>query len=104
MIANDFGDPLDAASGEYLAARLRRRSGQLWLRTRQAEVPRAFEATDLLRLTRIIGSRQAFLFTLLGPAMSARTVVLLEGPHDMKRATPRAAVGGAVEKKIAVAI
>lgn len=103
VIADDFGDHLDAASGEYLAARLRRRAGQLWLTTRQPEVPRAFEATELLRLARSTGSRQAFqlsespnrkervrrrhLFTLLGPAMSARTVVLLEGPHDMETYT-----------------
>lgn len=103
VLADDFGDHLDASSGEYLAARLRRRAGQLWLTTRQPEVPRAFEATELLRLTRSIGSRQAFqlsgspsrkervrrrhLFTLLGPAMSARTVVLLEGPHDMETYT-----------------
>lgn len=99
VLADDFGDHLDAASGEYLAARLRRRAGQLWLTTRQPEVPRAFDATELLRLTRRTGSRLAFqlserpdrkdrvrrrhLFTLLGPAMSARTAVLLEGPHDM---------------------
>jgi hypothetical protein len=103
VLADDFGDHLDAASGEYLAARLRRRAGQLWLTTRQPEVPRAFEATELLRLTRRTGSRRAFqlsespdrkerfrrrhLFTLLGPAMSARTVVLLEGPHDMETYT-----------------
>ncbi|MHB1733748.1 MAG: OLD family protein [Ferrimicrobium acidiphilum] len=103
VIADDFGDHLDAASGEYLAARVRRRAGQLWLATRQPEVPRAFEATELLRLTRSTGSRQAYqlsetpdrkerirrrhLFTILGPAMSARTVVLLEGPHDMETYT-----------------
>jgi hypothetical protein len=103
VLADDFGDQLDAASGEYLAARLRRRAGQLWLTTRQPEVPRAFEATELLRLTRSTGSRKAFqlsetpsraervrrrhLFTLLGPALSARTVVLLEGPHDMETYT-----------------
>ncbi len=103
VIVDDFGDHLDAASGEYLAARLRRRAGQLWLTTRQPEVPRAFETTELLRLTRSTGRRQTFqlgdspdrkervrrrnLFTLLGPAMSARTVVLLEGPHDMETYT-----------------
>ncbi len=103
VIADDFGDHLDAASGEYLAARLRLRAGQLWLTSRQPEVFRAFEATELLRLTRSTGSRKAFqlsetpdrkervrrrhLFTLLGPAMSARTVVLLEGPHDMETYT-----------------
>jgi putative ATP-dependent endonuclease of OLD family len=100
VIADDFGDQLDAASAEYLTTRLRRRAGQLWLTTRQPEVPRAFETTELLRLTRSTGSRQAFqltekpdrkervrrrhLFNLLGPALSARTVVLLEGPHDME--------------------
>lgn len=100
VIVDDFGDHLDAASGEYLAARLRRRAGQLWLTTRQPEVPRAFEATELLRLTRSKDGRKVFqlstnpsrkerlrrrhLFTLLGPAMSARTVVLLEGPHDLE--------------------
>lgn len=103
VIADDFGDHLDAASAEYLAARLRGRAGQLWLTTRQPEVARAFEATELLRLTRSTGSRQAFhlsnnpsrkervrrrhLFTILGPAMSARTIVLLEGPHDMEAYT-----------------
>jgi len=103
VLADDFGDHLDAASGEYLAARLRLRAGQLWLATRQPEVARAFEATELLRLTRSSGSRQALqlsvspdrkervrrrhLFALLGPAMSARTVVLLEGPHDMETYT-----------------
>lgn len=103
VVTDDFGDHLDAASGEYLAARLRRRAGQLWLTTRQPEVPRAFEATELLRLTRGTNRRQAFrlsespdrkervrrrhLFTLLGPAMTARTVALLEGPHDMETYT-----------------
>lgn len=103
VIVDDFGDHLDAASAEYLATGLRRQSGQLWLTTRQPEVLRAFEATELLRLTRSRGSRQSFhlsespsrkarvrrrhLFTLLAPAMSARTVVLLEGPHDMETYT-----------------
>jgi putative ATP-dependent endonuclease of the OLD family len=103
LLADDFGDQLDAASGEYLAARLRRQAGQLWLTTRQPEVPRAFEPTELLRLARSNGNRQSFrlstdpdrkervrrrhLFALLGPAMSARTVILLEGPHDMETYT-----------------
>lgn len=103
VIVDDFGDHLDAASGEYLAARLRQPAAQLWLTTRQPEVPRAFEATELLRLTRSTGRRQAYqlsetpdrkervrrrhLFELLGTAMSARTVVLLEGPHDMETYT-----------------
>ena len=35
VLADDFGDDLDAASGEFLAAILRRASGQVWLSTRR---------------------------------------------------------------------
>ena len=103
VLADDFGDQLDAAAAEYLAARLRRRGGQLWLTTRRAEVISAFDATDLVRLTRHTGARQHFqlsenadrkerarrrhVSTLLAPAMSARTVILLEGPHDFETYT-----------------
>ncbi len=99
VLADDFGDQLDAASAEYLAARLRRRGGQLWLTTRQPEVLRAFEPNELIRLTRSSGVRVAFqlaettdkkermrrryLHSLLSSAMSARKVILLEGPHDL---------------------
>ena len=98
ILADDFGDQLDAASAEYLALRLHRRPGQVWLTTRRAEVVGAFEATELLRLTRHTGSRLSFqlaedadrkerlrrrhISTLLAPAMSAPTVALVEGPHD----------------------
>jgi len=47
VLADDFGDQLDAAAAEYLAARLRRRGGQLWLTTRRAEVITGFDASDL---------------------------------------------------------
>lgn len=98
ILADDFGDQLDAAAAEYLALRLHRRSGQVWLTTRRAEVIGAFEATELVRLTRHTGSRLSFqlaedadrkerlrrrhISTLLAPAMSAPTVALVEGPHD----------------------
>lgn len=97
-LADDFGDQLDAASAEYLAFRLRQRPGQVWLTTRRAEVVEAFEAAELLRLTRHNGTRCSFqltedpdrkerlrrrhLSTLLAPAMSAQIVALVEGPHD----------------------
>jgi putative ATP-dependent endonuclease of the OLD family len=100
VLADDFGDQLDASATEYLASRLQQRKGQLWLSTRRSEAVSAFEATDLLRLTRHEGSRQQFqlsptsdrkergrrryMSTLLAPAMSVRTVVLLEGPHDLE--------------------
>lgn len=98
ILADDFGDQLDAAAADYLALRLHRRSGQVWLTTRRAEVVGAFEASELLRLTRHTGSRLSFqltedadrkerlrrrhISTLLAPAMSAPTVALVEGPHD----------------------
>ncbi|MCW2913170.1 MAG: hypothetical protein JWN52_1238 [Actinomycetia bacterium] len=46
VLADDFGDGLDAGAAEYLAALLRRKSGQAWLGTRRPEVVRAFEATE----------------------------------------------------------
>ncbi len=98
ILADDFGDQLDAAAVEYLAFRLRNRSGQVWLTTRRAEAVGAFEAAELLRLTRHTGTRLSFqltegadrkerlrrrhLSTLLAPAMSAPIVALVEGPHD----------------------
>lgn len=103
VVADDFGDQLDAASSEYLAARLRRRVAQLWLTTRRPEVTRAFEPEELLRLTRDGGTRRTHqlaehsdrkervrrrhLSTLLSSAVSAESVALLEGPHDMESYT-----------------
>ena len=46
VLADDFGDDLDAASAEFLAATLRRSSGQAWLSTRRSEVARAFDPTE----------------------------------------------------------
>jgi putative ATP-dependent endonuclease of the OLD family len=100
VLADDFGDDLDAASAEYLAARLRRYSGQVWLSTRRPEVLRAFPPEEVLRLTRSHGHRchhqlgsatdrkaraaRRQLHLLLLPAMTARAVALLEGPHDLE--------------------
>jgi len=100
VLADDFGDDLDAASGEFLAAVLRRASGQVWLSTRRPEVVRAFDPTEVLRLTRSHGGRQHHqlaattdkkarlarrqLHLLLLPAMTTRSVALLEGPHDLE--------------------
>lgn len=100
VVGDDFGDDLDAASAEYLAARLRRNSGQVWLSTRRPEVVRAFPPEEVIRLTRSHGQRRHHqlpattdrkaraarrqLHPLLLPAMTARTVALLEGPHDLE--------------------
>lgn len=100
VVGDGFGDDLDAASAEYLAARLRRNSGQVWLSTRRPEVVRAFAPEEVLRLTRSHAGRRHHQLTpttdrkargarrqrhlLLLPAMTARTVALLEGPHDLE--------------------
>jgi hypothetical protein len=100
VLADDFGDDLDAASGEFLAAVLRRTGGQVWLSTRRPEVVRAFDPTEVLRLTRSHGERRHHqlaattdkkarlarrqLHLLLLPAMTTRSVALLEGPHDLE--------------------
>lgn len=52
VLADDFGDQLDAATTEHLAALLRGRSGQLWLSTRRPEAARAFEPAEFVRLVR----------------------------------------------------
>jgi putative ATP-dependent endonuclease of OLD family len=100
VLADDFGDDLDCASAEYLAAVLRRASGQVWLSTRRPEVVRAFDPTEVLRLTRSHGGRRHHqlaattdkkarlsrrqLHLLLLPAMTTQSVALLEGPHDLE--------------------
>ncbi len=100
VLADDFGDDLDAAAAEYLAALLRRKTGQVWLSTRRPEVVRAFQPEEVLRLTRSHGGRQQHqlpwttdrkervarrhLHSMLVPAMTARGVALLEGPHDFE--------------------
>lgn len=99
VLADDYGDSLDAAAAEYLAASLRGRAGQLWLTTRRPEVARAFPEREMLRLTRHEGTRvvhqlpeagskadlvaRRHLHAQLLPAMSAATIVLVEGPHDL---------------------
>jgi putative ATP-dependent endonuclease of the OLD family len=103
VVADDFGDRLDTGAAEYLAGRLRGSCAQLWLSTRRPEAARAFQVTEVIRLTRHGGQRQVHqvqspsdrsdlvalrqLHVQLLPAMSARTVVVFEGPHDVAALT-----------------
>jgi hypothetical protein len=103
IVADDFGDRLDAGAAEYLAGELRGTCAQLWLSTRRPEAARAFQVTEVARLTRHDGHRQVHqvqppadrsellalrqLHVQLLPAMSARTVVVMEGPHDVAALT-----------------
>jgi hypothetical protein len=96
---DDFGENLDSASARHLTALLRARFGQVWLSTRRASVAEAFHLGELIRLAldeggnrRVYYGREPsdrasrlaarhFLLQVL-PAITARTVFLLEGPHD----------------------
>jgi putative ATP-dependent endonuclease of OLD family len=99
VLADDFGEGLDAATAEHLAAVLRNRAGQLWLTTRRPETARAFWPEEVVRLSRYGGIRthhaltpvtdrkqiavRRLLHTQLLPALTAPTVALAEGPHDL---------------------
>ena len=102
VLVDDFGDCLDAVTAEHLAGLLRSSAAQVWLSTRRAEIARAFEIEDLVRLARRssetgersvhYGSRPTSkserlaareLHRQLLPAMTAKAVVVVEGPHDL---------------------
>ncbi|MFI9328757.1 hypothetical protein ACIGZJ_14565 [Kitasatospora sp. NPDC052868] len=63
VLADDFGDQLDASATEHLATLLRTRSAQVWLSTRRPEAARAFEPTEVVRLVRHGGVRSHHQFT-----------------------------------------
>ena len=99
VLGDDFGDGLDAATAEHLAAVLRARADQVWLTTRRPEVARAFAPGELVRLTRHGGPRthhalpeptdrkevtvRRLLHAQLLPALTAPVVAITEGPHDL---------------------
>lgn len=97
VAVDDFGEGLDAASAEFLAGLLRRRADQVWLSTRRPEAARSFESEEIIRLTREpraahqptpstssaerLADRQ--LHRQLLPAMTARALLICEGPLDV---------------------
>lgn len=99
VLGDDFGDGLDAATAEHLAAVLRAQAAQVWLTTRRAEVARAFAPGELVRLVRSDGARshhllpqptdrkeiavRRLLHAQLLPALTAPVVAIVEGPHDL---------------------
>jgi putative ATP-dependent endonuclease of OLD family len=96
---DDLGDNLDSASAVHLASLLQRRAGQCWISTRTAAVAEIFEPQEIFRLAKDDdGQRVAHQgrrptskveaitakhwHRNLLPALSYRTVVVLEGPND----------------------
>jgi hypothetical protein len=99
VVGDDFGEGLDAATAEHVAAVLRARAAQVWLTTRRTEVARAFAPAELVRLSRSDGTRishvlaepadrkeiavRRLLHAQLLPALTAPVVAIVEGPHDV---------------------
>ncbi|MGO2747992.1 hypothetical protein [Microbacterium sp.] len=100
IVGDDFGDRLDASSSEHMARLIHVTAGQAILTTRRPEVVRAFDPGELVRLTISNGERRQhqlpavtdkagrvnrrLILEQLLAALSARTVVLLEGPLDVE--------------------
>lgn len=97
VVGDDFGDTLDAPSSEHSALLLRHAAGQAILTTRRPDVIRAFDSTQLIRLTRSHSERRqhrlastdkagrltrSLILDRLLSAITSRTIVLVEGPHD----------------------
>jgi hypothetical protein len=51
---DDFGEGLDAASAQHLAAVLRRSASQVWLSTRRPHAAEVFPPSELIRLTDVL--------------------------------------------------
>lgn len=99
VIGDDFGEGLDSGSAEHLAAAIKSHASQAWLTTRRSEAARAFDVSELVRLTRRVGTRltsrvatptnkkevaaQRHMQSQLLPALTATTVAVVEGRHDL---------------------
>jgi hypothetical protein len=99
VVIDDLGEGVDAATSRHLAAMLRRKAGQVWITTRRAEIAESFKADEVFRLGfDDNGGRSAFqgrapkskadrmaarhIALQVLPALTARAVLVLEGPHD----------------------
>ena len=96
---DDLGDGLDAASSAHLATMIRKSAGQAWITTRLPAVAEVFESQEVVRLGRdASGTRFAcqgkepatkmervtskHWHRNLIPALTYRSVVVVEGPDD----------------------
>ncbi|GAB4077531.1 OLD family protein [Nostocoides australiense] len=99
VIGDDVGEGLDGPTTEHLTGSLRRASSQVVLTTRRADAVRAFETVEVVRLTRHTGSRLVHQVSppvdrkeasvhrhiqgQLLPALTATTLAVCEGRHDL---------------------
>lgn len=100
VLADDFGDTLDASGAEHLSLLLRKTASQVWISARRADPLRSFEPEEIVRLTRSHGSRQQHrlvrssdrkvrrarrdLLPSLLAGCTSSTIVLTEGPQDVE--------------------
>lgn len=99
LAVDDLGDGLDAASSAHITSVIRSSSGQAWVTTRTSAVAEVFEPQEVLRLGRdATGGRFALQgkqprtkaenvaakhwHRILLPALSYRSVIVVEGPND----------------------
>lgn len=57
IVGDDLGEGLDGPTTEHLASVLRGSADQVWLTTRRPDAARAFETSEIVRLTRHSGTR-----------------------------------------------
>ncbi len=99
LAVDDLGDGLDAASSAHMTAVIRRLAGQAWVTTRVSAVAEVFDPQEVVRLGRD-GNGERFVrqgrrpttkaenvaakhwHRNLLPALSYRSVVIVEGPND----------------------
>ena len=99
VVVDDFGEGMDSASAKFAAQALRGAASQAWVSTRRSSVAEAFRMSEIVRLTRPRNAqRSAFhgaepstkaeriaarhLTLQLLPAVAARALLIVEGPHD----------------------
>lgn len=99
IVGDDLGEGLDGPTTEHVANALRGGASQAWLTTRRADAARAFETSEVVRLTRHTGAREAHQVAppvdrkeaglhrhiqgQLLPALTATTIAVSEGRHDL---------------------
>ena len=99
LAVDDFGDGLDSASAAHMASVMRRSAGQAWVTTRTPAVAEVFEPQEVLRLgidtdgtryprqgkrpeTKAENIAAKHWHRILLPALSYRSVIVVEGPND----------------------
>ena len=99
LAIDDLGDGMDAASSAHLAATIRNSTEQVWITTRLPAVAEVFEPQEVLRIgtdpgglrvavpgtrptTKAEAAMSKHWYRNLLPALSYRSVVVVEGPND----------------------